>query len=101
MVRLYAVVDTRSSPDLPRRDAIETFLHREDAERFVEEVRTEDAERAGHLGIEERERKTSIVSGPVSRRRRGLFGVAALAAVVALLAWWWSTVELIDDIGLF
>ena len=35
--------------------APETFIRREDAERFIEEVRRDDPELAGHLRIEERE----------------------------------------------
>ena len=35
---VYAVVDDALSPDFPLGDAIETFIRREDAERFVEEV---------------------------------------------------------------
>lgn len=36
-------------------DAVETFIRREDAERFIEEVRGDDAEVASHLRIERRE----------------------------------------------
>jgi hypothetical protein len=32
---------SRATPDLPLGDALEVYLRREDAERFVEEVRTE------------------------------------------------------------
>jgi hypothetical protein len=34
---------------------IGTFIRREDAERFIEEVRGDDRELASYLGIEERE----------------------------------------------
>jgi hypothetical protein len=34
---------------------IDAFIRREDAERFIEEVRGDDPELAGYLGIEERE----------------------------------------------
>ena len=54
-VLVYAIVDTRSSPDHPLGDAVETFVRREDAERFIEEVRGDDPELASHLRIEERE----------------------------------------------
>jgi hypothetical protein len=51
----YAVIDLRSSPDHPLGDAIETFIRRDDAERFVEEVRCDDLDLARNLRIEERE----------------------------------------------
>jgi hypothetical protein len=38
----------------PLGDAIETFIRREDAERFVGEVRGDDPELASYLRIEER-----------------------------------------------
>jgi hypothetical protein len=43
------------SPTFPLGDAIETFIRREDAERFVEEVRSDDPELASYLRIERRE----------------------------------------------
>jgi hypothetical protein len=36
-VRVYVILDERSSPDHPLGEAVETFVRREDAERFVEE----------------------------------------------------------------
>ena len=39
----------------PPGDAIETFIRREDAERFVEEIRGDEPELAESLRIEERE----------------------------------------------
>ena len=48
------IIDERSSPDHPLGDAIETFIRREDAERFAEEVRGDDPELASYLRIEER-----------------------------------------------
>ena len=42
-------------PDHPLGDAIETFIHREDAERFIAEVRRDDRELVAYLRIEERE----------------------------------------------
>ncbi len=54
-MRVYVIVDARSSPDNPLGDAVETFIRREDAERFVEEVRGDDPEFAADLRIEERE----------------------------------------------
>ena len=54
-MKTYAVVDDALSPTFPLGDAFETFVRREDAERFVEEVRGDDSELASHLRIEERE----------------------------------------------
>lgn len=48
-------------PDHPLGDAVNTFLLREDAERFIEEVRGNDPELAGYLRLEERELE---VGGP-------------------------------------
>jgi hypothetical protein len=39
VVIVYAVVDDALSPDFPLGDAVETFVCREDAEGFIEEVR--------------------------------------------------------------
>jgi hypothetical protein len=39
---VYAIVDVRSSLDHPLGDAVETLVRREDAERFIEEVRRDD-----------------------------------------------------------
>ena len=52
---VYAVIDLRSSPDHPLGDAVETVVRREDAERFIEEVRGDDPDLASYLRIEERE----------------------------------------------
>ena len=52
---VYAVIDLRSSPDHLLGDAIETFIRREDAERFIDEVESDDPELAGSLRIEKRE----------------------------------------------
>jgi len=54
-VLLYAVVDDSLSPTFPLGDAIDVFVRREDAERFVEEVRGDEPELAKQLRIEERE----------------------------------------------
>jgi hypothetical protein len=54
-VLVSAVTDERSSPDHPLGDAVETFVRREDAERFVDEVRSDNRELASYLRIEERE----------------------------------------------
>lgn len=45
----------RSLPDFPLGDALEMFVRREDAERFIEEVRGDEPEVAAKLRIEERE----------------------------------------------
>lgn len=52
---VYAVVDETISPMSPLSDAIEVFLRREDAQRFIEEVDGDDPELAELLRIEERE----------------------------------------------
>lgn len=52
---VYAIVDDALSPDFPLGDALEVFVRREDAERFIEEVRGDDPEMADKLRIEERE----------------------------------------------
>jgi hypothetical protein len=54
-VLVYAVIDDSLSPAFPLGDALEVYVRREDAERFVEEVRGDDPELARHLRIEERE----------------------------------------------
>ena len=51
---VYVILDRRSSPDHPLGDAVETFLRREDAERFIKEVRGDDPDLASYLRIEER-----------------------------------------------
>ena len=52
---VYAVVDETISPTSPLGDAIEVFLRREDAQRFIEEIDGDDPELAELLRIEERE----------------------------------------------
>ena len=52
---VYAVVDDALSPEFPLGDAVETFVCREDAERFIEEVRGDEPELAAKLRIERRE----------------------------------------------
>jgi len=46
-VIVFAIHDLRSSPDHPLGEAVETFVRREDAERFVEEVRGDDPRDGG------------------------------------------------------
>jgi hypothetical protein len=38
-VIVYAVIDSTPSPTSPLGDAVDVFVRREDAERFVEELR--------------------------------------------------------------
>jgi hypothetical protein len=54
-VLVCAVIDDSLSSASPLGDAVETFIRREDAERFVDEVRTDEPELASYLRIEERE----------------------------------------------
>jgi hypothetical protein len=53
-VLVYAIVDDSLSRCL-LGDSIDVFVRREDAERFIEEVRGDDPELAKPLRIEERE----------------------------------------------
>jgi hypothetical protein len=53
-VVVYAIVNVALSPDFPLRDAVETLIRREDAERFVEEIRGDDPDLASYRRIEER-----------------------------------------------
>ena len=45
----------RPLPDFPLGVELEVFIRRDDAERFIEEVRGDDPELASYLRIEERE----------------------------------------------
>ena len=51
---VYGVFDALS-PDFPLADALEVFVRREDAERFIAEVRGDDPQVTGKLRIEKRE----------------------------------------------
>jgi hypothetical protein len=53
---VYAVVDDSLSPTTPLGDAIDVFVRREDAERFIDEIRADEPELASRLRIEERGR---------------------------------------------
>lgn len=55
---VYAVIDHSLSATSPLGDAIETFIRRADAERFIEEIRGDDPELAMPLRIEKRELET-------------------------------------------
>ena len=52
---VFAVVDDALSPDFPLGVEFGVFIRREDAERFVEEVRGDDPALASYLRVEERE----------------------------------------------
>jgi hypothetical protein len=54
-VIVYAVVDDALSPDFPLGVQLEVFIRREDAERFIEDIRSDDPELAEPLRIVERE----------------------------------------------
>jgi hypothetical protein len=61
-VLVYAVIDDSLSPTSPLSDSLDVFVRREDAERFIEEVRDDDPGLAKPLRIEERE--LEAVDGP-------------------------------------
>jgi hypothetical protein len=48
-VIVYALVDDALPPDFPLGDSLEVFVRREDAERFIEEVRSDALEVAAKL----------------------------------------------------
>jgi hypothetical protein len=52
---VYAVVDDALSPDFPLGVEVDGFIRREDAERFIAEMRGDELEMAAKLRIEERE----------------------------------------------
>ena len=54
-VIVYAVVDDALSPGFPLGVELEVFVRREDAERFIEELRRDEPELASALWIEEHE----------------------------------------------
>jgi hypothetical protein len=53
---VFAVVDESLSPTSPLGDAIDTFVRREDADRFIAKVQRDDPQLASHLRVVERER---------------------------------------------
>jgi hypothetical protein len=61
-VVVFVIRDVRCSPDHPLGDAIDVLVRREDAERFLDEVRTDDPELARHLRIIERKLKTDSLN---------------------------------------
>jgi hypothetical protein len=54
-VLVYVIRDVRCSLDHPLGDAVDVLVRREDAERFLDEVRKDDPELVQHLRIVERE----------------------------------------------
>ena len=52
---VYAVVAESLLQTFPLGDALEVYIRREDAERFIEEVCGDDPELVSYLRIEERE----------------------------------------------
>ena len=52
---VYSVRDLTTSHNHPLGEAVDVFIRREDAERFIEEVRGDDPDLASYLRIEERE----------------------------------------------
>jgi hypothetical protein len=55
-VLVYAVVDDSLNADVSALgDALEAFVRREDAQRFVDEVRSDEPALAAKLWVEERE----------------------------------------------
>jgi hypothetical protein len=54
IVLVYAVADDSLSPDFPLGDALDVYVRREEAERFIEEVRSDEPELARYLRIERR-----------------------------------------------
>jgi hypothetical protein len=52
-VIVYAIVDDALSPDFPLGDSLEVFIRREDAERFIAEVRGDELELAAKLEADE------------------------------------------------
>jgi hypothetical protein len=68
-VIVYAVVDDALSPTSPLGDSIEMFIRREDAERFIEEVRGDDPDIASYLRIEERDLEAGALNLPLRLER--------------------------------
>jgi hypothetical protein len=54
-VLVNVIIDDSLSPSSLLGDALDVFVRREDAERFIEDVRSDDPELAELLRIEERE----------------------------------------------
>jgi hypothetical protein len=56
------IAEISLSPEFPLGVDLETFIRRDDAERFIEEVRGEDPDLASYLRIEERELEAAATS---------------------------------------
>ena len=67
-VQVYEVIDDTLSPDFPLGDALEVYVRREDAERFLEEVRGDEPE--GSLRIFGSRSASSRRAGGLQRRSR-------------------------------
>ena len=61
---VFAVINDSLSSTSPLGNAIETFLRREDAERFIEEVHGDDPDVSSYLRIDERELEAGAPTGP-------------------------------------
>ena len=64
---VYAVVSEKLSPTSPLGEAIDVFVQREDAERFIEEVRGDDPDLASYLRIDERELEVADDTRAIAR----------------------------------
>jgi hypothetical protein len=69
---VIAAVEHALSPDFPHGDSLAVFVRREDAERFIEQVRSDEPELASYLRIEERdlEREAMVRSRERQARTR-------------------------------
>jgi hypothetical protein len=70
---VFAVLDDSLSPPSPLGDSLDIFVRREDAERFIEEIRGDDPELAKPLRIEERELEAASHL-PAGRERFETYG---------------------------
>ena len=55
VVLVYGIRDLSTSPEHPLGEFVDVFIRREDAERFIEEVRGDELEHARDLRVDERE----------------------------------------------
>jgi hypothetical protein len=63
---VYAVVDESLSPTSPLGDAIDTFVRRVDAERFIARVKRDDPQLESHLRVRRartRGRRAQLTAG--------------------------------------
>jgi hypothetical protein len=75
VVRVYVILDDRTSPEHPLGDAVDILTTREDAERFVEDVRGDDTELVSYLRSEER----ALEAGGSNEAARPTIRLAAIA----------------------